>query len=607
MATTSVPELGASFSDEERGFAAMLVEAGQEHIFAGWDDGHEAEKHAFFEQVKGIQESYPGGISAYVTGARKLLADSAAGVNPLAGYTPEVPEGLRLEFGSPEFLELEALGLSIFKDCALVLVAGGLGERLGFGGIKISLPTETSTGTTYMGYYAQQILALQQASNAAAGTDSAVPLAIMTSGDTHARTEALLKENDNFGLAADQVTLMRQEKVPSLIDNDARIALAADSPYSIQTKPHGHGDVHTLLHLTGLAAKWAAEGRKYIVFFQDTNGLAFTSTLASLGASARESLAFNSICVPRKAKEAVGAIARLKHTDGSSFTCNVEYNQLEPLLLATLGTGDENDATGFSPFPGNINQLLIDIPEYAKTLEKTKGLLAEFVNPKYADETKTKFKAPTRLECMMQDLPKSWAGLPPAEAPRVGFTQLDAWTYSPVKNSLKEAVAKAALGILPRCASEGEVEFYEAAAKRLRALGCDVAEAKPWEVTGFTLPRGPHIVLHPNVGPTQATLAPKFPSPADVHIADGSTLIVKGSGVVIEKLNLKGTLVIDAVDGANVVIKNLTVENSGWDLEPLPEGSDAPERLLIRGYDVVRRESRELKYDTAGDFVVDEA
>jgi len=32
--------------------------------------------------------------------------------------------------------------------------------------------------------------------------------------------------------------------------------------------------------------------------------------------------------------------------------------------------------------------------------------MGEFVNPKYADEAKTVFKKPTRLECMMQDYPK---------------------------------------------------------------------------------------------------------------------------------------------------------------------------------------------------------
>ena len=35
-------------------------------------------------------------------------------------------------------------------------------------------------------------------------------------------------------------------------------------------------------------------------------------------------------------------------------------------------------------------------------LERTKGVMPEFVNPKYADAEKTVFKKPTRLECMMQ-------------------------------------------------------------------------------------------------------------------------------------------------------------------------------------------------------------
>lgn len=35
-------------------------------------------------------------------------------------------------------------------------------------------------------------------------------------------------------------------------------------------------------------------------------------------------------------------------------------------------------------------------------LDRTKGIMPEFVNPKYADAEKTVFKKPTRLECMMQ-------------------------------------------------------------------------------------------------------------------------------------------------------------------------------------------------------------
>lgn len=90
-------------------------------------------------------------------------------------------------------------------DCAAVLVAGGLGERLGYSGIKVALPTELSTWTTYLGLYCQEILALQKASNARAGTNRKVPLVIMTSDDTHKRTVELLERNGNFGMAEGQV------------------------------------------------------------------------------------------------------------------------------------------------------------------------------------------------------------------------------------------------------------------------------------------------------------------------------------------------------------------------------------------------------------------
>ena len=42
---------------------------------------------------------------------------------------------------------------------------------------------------------------------------------------------------------------------------------------------------------------------------------------------------------------------------------NVEYNQLDPLLRATTYVeGDVNDDSGFSPFPGNLNQVTTPPP-----------------------------------------------------------------------------------------------------------------------------------------------------------------------------------------------------------------------------------------------------
>jgi len=46
------------------------------------------------------------------------------------------------------------------KHAAFVLVAGGLGERLGYSDIKVSLPVEITTKTTYLSYYLEYIRAI---------------------------------------------------------------------------------------------------------------------------------------------------------------------------------------------------------------------------------------------------------------------------------------------------------------------------------------------------------------------------------------------------------------------------------------------------------------
>ena len=78
--------------------------------------------------------------------------------------------------------------------------------------------------------------------------------------------------------------LLKQELVPALSDNNARIAREEGS-LVMELKPHGHGDVHMLLHTSGLAQQWSQEGFRYVTFFQDTNALMWHTFAASLGVS----------------------------------------------------------------------------------------------------------------------------------------------------------------------------------------------------------------------------------------------------------------------------------------------------------------------------------
>jgi hypothetical protein len=114
----------------------------------------------------------------------------------------------------------------------------------------------------------------------------------------------------------------------------------------------------------------------------------------------------------------------------------VEYNQLDPLLRSQGdGKGDVADpATGYSPYPGNVNNIVIELGAYAKTLRgEDQGVVLEFVNPKYKDGSRTEFKKPTRLECMMQDIPKLFQKEMGSDV-NIGFTTFDRWfTFSPAK------------------------------------------------------------------------------------------------------------------------------------------------------------------------------
>lgn len=258
-------------SNEEKTLVQLLLSNQQHHLFDNWDlPGINDElKHAFFNQVLKLHESYPSpnGLSDYVKNARYLLASSKNGDNPLDGYYPEVPNGIVLEPLTEKYLEYEKLGLTEIGKCGFVLVAGGLGERLGYSGIKIELPSETTTNTCYLELYCQNILAIQSRYSK---SKIRIPLAIMVSDDTYTKTLNLLESKQNFGLHPDQLTIMKQEKVAALTDDLAHISLS--SKYEIESKPHGHGDVHSLMYSTGTAQKWLDGGIKYLYFFQDTNG-----------------------------------------------------------------------------------------------------------------------------------------------------------------------------------------------------------------------------------------------------------------------------------------------------------------------------------------------
>lgn len=595
-------------------------ELGQSHLLDGYGNGDggngsgsdDGNLRSLCSQLIKLNRGYPGGLRSYILKARILLQDSKEGANPLDGWSPSIPKGESFVVGTDKYHETEKIGMGLLGKVGFVLVAGGLGERLGYTGAKIGLPTESTTGTLYLQYYASYILAIEKRTT----PKRMLPLCIMVSNDTREPTLRLMKDNKCFGLKRRQIYIITQgDGVPALIDNDARFAIDPDDPFKIITKPHGHGDIHALLYKNRVTKEWQDKlGIEHIVLFQDTNGLAFHTLPLLLGVSLQHGFLMNSLCVPRKANQAIGGITKLQNVStGQERTVNVEYNQLDPLLRTTeeFKDGDANSpTTGYSPFPGNINQLVFQLDGYNKVLERTKGVMPDFVNPKYKDSTKTLFMKPTRLECMMQEFPTI---LIDEESTLVGFTQAESnICFSPVKNSVTDGVALQTKGTPAGTAATGEADQYAAQRIFLRSHGCKIEEAEPSVYNGIKVTPGPAIVLKPDFVSCPGDLKTKFPSPEKVAISSRSTLIVKGSDVIIESLQLDGCLVVEADLGEKLTIKDKVVKNKGW--HQVPVNDSEVEVVRMRGFIIdrtgterVEAKNEENKIDADDDTSVDES
>ena len=571
--------------------ARTLLEAAyQPELLADLDERPAETQTALADQIVKLNKVTPGGLKDYCDRARQLLEASSRNENPFDAFRPEVPAGVFLRPEEPEFDEMEQLGQQELSKLALVLIAGGLGERLGFSGIKVSLPVCTiADDYSYLRFYAQYALACEARArklDPSLGDDFCVPFGIMVSDDTNDRTIALLEANNFFGMRPEQVDIMKQENVPALIDNGAKLAINASTGL-VQTKPHGHGDIHNLLFGSGVAAKWRDQGKEWMMFIQDTNAPALRVVPSILGVSRRNGWEMNSVCVPRKPGESMGAICRLVKEDsnGEEITVNVEYNQLDALLKEKWNPdGDVPNDQGYSSFPGNTNTLLFKIPDYCNSLQGSGGIIPEFVNPKYANAERTQFKAPTRLECMMQDYPK----LLQSASNKVGFTMYETWfCFSPAKNNINDAKNCAARGLPSFGAAQAEFDFYNWTNKMLRLAGVDIPESTtPTDCAGIPFNFGPKILLEPSFALTLGDLKERFGPGCSFKPAATIILREKAAEKRYENLIIDGTLEASTpVDYFRHFSEEFVVF--------VPAEDSDPEALRIRGYKPVRRAERE--------------
>ena len=202
-------------------------QAGQEQVFAFYDELSTAEKAGLYERLSFIDPNYINDITQKALKPQGSRKEEDIKLEPL----PESATASILDSKAEDIESWYDSGLDLVAEgkVAVVLMAGGQGTRLGSsapkGCFNIGLPSQKSL----FEIQAQRIWKVQQLAEKKSGKENIViPWYVMTSGPTRRPTENFFQEHNYFGLAKDDVVIFEQGVLPC-ISNEGKILLESKS------------------------------------------------------------------------------------------------------------------------------------------------------------------------------------------------------------------------------------------------------------------------------------------------------------------------------------------------------------------------------------------
>jgi len=146
-----------------------------------------------------------------------------------------------------------------------IIMAGGMGTRLRFNGPKGMYPITLVQKKNLFQFFADRILA------AGKFYGRELPVAIMTSTLNDKVTRQFFRENQNFGLSADQLDFYVQGNLPFLNQEGD---LFLDAPGHVAEGPNGNGELLHHFYRSGVWDKWKGQGVDFLNIVLIDNPLA---------------------------------------------------------------------------------------------------------------------------------------------------------------------------------------------------------------------------------------------------------------------------------------------------------------------------------------------